>query len=90
MAELVSIQNNDFPPQVGKPPQCAYRVLVLPSEKGNEGAVWSANGGFDSRRTSKGSSFHSRRPPVSLQWHNITLTSSIGTIFLVYSEAPTS
>ncbi|GBM47142.1 hypothetical protein AVEN_139224-1 [Araneus ventricosus] len=45
--------------------------------------MWSANGGFDlsavdSGTPTRGSGFHSRRPPVGLQWHNITLTTSNG------------
>ncbi|GBN37034.1 hypothetical protein AVEN_256650-1 [Araneus ventricosus] len=83
MAEHVSIQKYDFPPQVGKPPQCAARVLVPPIAKGNEGEVWSATGAFDpsavdSGTPSRGGSFNFRRPPVSLQWHNITLTTCNG------------
>ncbi|GBO00629.1 hypothetical protein AVEN_229260-1 [Araneus ventricosus] len=87
MAEHVSIQNYDFPPQVEKPPQWATRALVPPVAKGNEGAVWSATDVFDpsavdSGTPSRGNSFHSRRPPISLQWHNITLTTCNGSPIL--------
>ncbi|CAL1289087.1 unnamed protein product [Larinioides sclopetarius] len=83
MAELVSIQKFDSPPQVGTPPQWAVRVLMPPSGKGKEGAIWSANGGFDlsavdSGTPSRGNGFNSRRPPVSMEWHNISLTTGNG------------
>ncbi|GFT00052.1 ATP-binding cassette sub-family G member 1 [Trichonephila clavipes] len=82
MAELVSIQKFDSPPQVGTPPQWAVRVLVPPGSKGKEGfCVWSSSPSgtydmtaLDTSTSPKGGSFHSRRPPVNLQWNNISLT----------------
>ncbi|XP_015909553.1 ATP-binding cassette subfamily G member 4 isoform X2 [Parasteatoda tepidariorum] len=88
MAELVSIQKYDSPPQKDNPPQWAVRAIMPENGKGKDAVSClfttapltssytispTSETPKDLRSPGKGS-FHFRRPPVAVEWRNIELT----------------
>lgn len=95
MAELVSIHKFDSPPQDGAARQWAVRAMFAPTgEKGEgkESVIWSASplsASYDvgspeslGGHTPSREDFSSRRPPVTVQWRNVELTTKTGEFYL--------